>query len=118
MVGYINIGPDVNNYARGPRIQYACILFLAVNWVCQECKQKYQTALSTCSVCHSDNLAPISEQLPAQVNAGLAEAIGKIVHPENADRSLTRPLSDTDVAVRLLMLGAFLLALLLLTGVF
>jgi len=87
-----------------------------VDWVCTECERTYHEVPDACRVCGNETVVPADEYRPGRLDALLENARGALTDPASVDRSLVRPESGVDLAFRLLVLGAVLLAVALLVG--
>jgi hypothetical protein len=87
-----------------------------VDWVCTECDRTYHEVPDACRVCGNEAVIPADEHRSGRLGALLENARRRLTDPLSVDRSLVRPESGVDLAFRLLVLGAVLLAVALLAG--
>jgi hypothetical protein len=87
-----------------------------VDWVCTECERTYHEAPDACSVCGNGTVVPADEHRVGRLDRLLRNARGALTDPSSVDRSLVRPESGVDLAFRLLVLAAVVLAGSLLLG--
>ncbi|MFC7227336.1 hypothetical protein N0B31_07975 [Salinirubellus salinus] len=87
-----------------------------MDWVCTECERTYHEVPDACGACGNEAVVPVDEHRVGRLDRLLRNARGALTDPSRVDRSLVRPASGVDLAFRLLVLAAVVLAGSLLLG--